>query len=282
MQKNVSTIRIGLATCSEDNTVRFWNSEFNTVEIINMQGRVWETLIKENRIFIGSDEELCIFQELNVNSIASLREVKIFYNAGGSIFSVKIDEHGVYMGLGTLEDSFENFVVDSNGKMIGVMGNTEIGIYSASGVRKKYFDNGKDPCFIVSDRIVYLNGSDLIFVPENVIETKTSIADISKNLYTDNKRVILNANNTCVYSVSAKPLHTFNIAANKAIFVSQYFVLFDDQIHVFDEKFNELEVLDRNVVYFIQHDGVLFCSTVNKTFNIKFEGVEAHLNHLKY
>ncbi|ELA40938.1 uncharacterized protein VICG_02027 [Vittaforma corneae ATCC 50505] len=284
--KNVNTVKplkSGFASCSEDSTVRFWNNEFKTVDILNMQGRVWDLYVKEGKIFVGSDEELSVFQELSSSPTAALRENKIFYNIGSEVFSVKVDELGAYKELGTLDGPFEYFVSSPNGKLIAVVGNLEINVYSVLGMRKKYSDSGRDLCFIDTDRFVYLKDSDVVFVSRNEVETKMHL-DINRLLYSNTKKMIANAKKTALYSIDSRItlVHEFDITVQKAIIVNEHFILFGDQIHIFNAKLEEVGVLEHRVENFIDHDGILIFSTVNMTFYLILDGDKVHLSHLKH
>lgn len=285
--KNVNKIRAlrnGFASCSEDNTVRFWNNEFKTVEVISMQGRVWDLYPIDDKIFVGSDEELCVFQELNVMPTTILKENKIFYNFGTTIYFVKTDDLGAYKELGAIEESFESFTVNSNGKLIAIEGKLEIGVYSALGMRKKYSDRGKNLFFIDTDRLVYLKDTELIFVMRNEIEMKQKVPGIRKLLYADEKWAIVNTGKTGVYSIgeSFGLLHEFDIIAKRSIAIGQFFILFNDQIHIYNKNFDEIETLIYTVEHFIIHNDVLFFSTSSKSFYLLFDLEKCHLFNMKY
>lgn len=285
--KNVNVVKplkSGFASCSEDNTVRIWNSEYKTTEVLPLQGRAWDVYYKDGKVFVGSDEELSVFQELSSVSIGILREGKIFYNIGNTIFSVKSDELGAYKELGELGDTFESFTVNSNGKLVAIMGNEEISVNSTLGMRKKYTDQGRDLCFIDAEKFVYLKNGEMIFVTKNEVTSKVAVEDINRVLYANETKVILNARKTAIYTIG-KPgssIQELGITASKATMVGDYTVLFGEQIQIFNKNLEETAVLDYAVVSFILHDNIVMFSTVNKTFYLIMHEEQAHVSQMRY
>lgn len=145
---SVQALKNEFASCSEDNTARIWSKDLKLIEVLNLQGRVWDLYMKDNKIFVGSDEELCIFEEVSSIFIATICENKIFYNAGNALNTVKYDEIGAFKELGLLGDNFESFKVSPGGKFIAFLGNNQISLHSPLGMRKRYSDSGKI-CFLL-------------------------------------------------------------------------------------------------------------------------------------
>lgn len=285
--KNVSTVRAlknGFASCSEDGTVRFWtNDEYKLVEVLNMAGRVWDLYSKDGKIFVGCDEELCVFQEHRSASIAVLREGKVFYNIKNTIFTAKTDELGAYRELGTIEDSFESFSVNPNGKLIGVVTDSHVTVNSTLGMRKKYSDNGKDIYFVDSDKFVYLKDSEIVTVSKNEIESSIHIENLQRILYANTEYMILDVGKTAVYKIGSQdPIHDLGISVVKATIIREHFVLFGDQIHIYNKKFEKIATLDYTVIHFAEHEGILFFSTSNKTFYLIIYQNKVHASQVKY
>lgn len=281
----VKNLKNGFATCSEDNTVRFWSKEYRTLDIIDMQGRVWDIYVKDNKIFIGSDEELCVFQEISSSITAVMRDNKILYNQGNTLLSVKTDDLGAYKELGSIEDGFDRFEINQSGKLIAIQLNNDLNVYSILGMRKKYSDVGKDLYFIDQDRFVYLKGHKLILVAKNEIELQIEIPEISKILHLDTEYIVFaTQNSTLIHTLdeSFAPIHEFTIIADKCAVVNNSYVLFSDQIHVYNHHFDEIGVFDHRVECNIVSEDVLYFNTVNKTFYMLFENDKAHIYPMKY
>lgn len=279
----VRTLRNGFASCSEDDTVRFWTSDFKMADVVSMQGRVWDAYLKDSRIFVGSDEELCVFQEVSTQTIALLRENKIFYNVGNTVFSVKTDELGAYKELGSIDESFDSFTVSPNGKLLGVMANGEVSVNSTLGMRRKYTDSGRDLCFIDSDTFVYLKNKEIITVVRNEVESKLNVGNIQRILCANSKHIIVNTGKTAIYTVgSDSPLKELDVTVQRATIMRGYFILFGDQIHIYNRKVEKVATLDHSVVNFIQHDDILYFSTPSKTLYLILHKDEIHIAHLRY
>jgi len=284
--KNVNAVRAlrsGFASCSEDDTVRFWTEEYKLAEVVSMQGRVWDAYAKENKIFVGSDEELCVFQELSSQTTGVLRENKIFYNVGSEVFSVKTDELGAYKELGAIDEAAETFTVSPNGKLIGVMGNMEISVCSTLGMRKKYSDGGRDLWFIGPDRFIYLKKGEIISVAQNEVEGRFRVEGIEAILSANGKQAIVNAGRTGIYTIGTEqPPQEFDVTVQKATMVGEYFILFGEQIYVYNRKAERVATVEHVAVSFVQHEDVLYFSTASKTFYMIVQKDEVHVSPLKY
>lgn len=281
----VKNLKNGFATCSEDNTVRFWNKEYRTLDVIDMQGRVWDIYIKDSKIFVGSDEELCVFQEISTSVTAVMRDNKIFYNQGNTILSVKTDELGAYKELGTIEDGFDRFEINQNGKLIAIQLNSDLSVYSILGMRKKYADSGRDFYFIDQERFVYLKGQSLVLVSKNEIELQVEIPEASKILCANTKNVVFNTqNSTTIHTLdeSLSLIHRFEIVADKFIVFDDHYLLIKDQIFVYNRQFDEIGVFDYRIDCYAICGDILYFNTANKTFYMLFEETRAHLYPTKY
>lgn len=281
---SVCSLKIGFASCSEDNTVRIWNNDFKTTCILSLQGRVWDLYMKDEKLIVGGDEELCIFQETKAISTAIMKENKIFYNQGTTIYSVKNDEIGAYKELGSVDEDIETFTVNSNGKLIGTTGGSEVNVFSTLGMRKKYTDSGKDIHFIDVDKFVYVKEAALVFVSKSKVESTVKIPELTKILFADAEWIIVNTKKTTVYSIKEEPcvVHEFDRLVNKAIMIDNHPVLFDkQQVHVFDKEFQEIETFDHAVESFLVQDSVLYFSTSNRSFYMLFGEDKTHLSNMK-
>ncbi|KAM0681745.1 hypothetical protein GINT2_000259 [Glugoides intestinalis] len=280
---SVCSLKVGFASCSEDNTVRIWDNDFKTTCILSLQGRVWDLYMKDEKLIVGGDEELCVFQETKAVSTAIMKENKIFYNQGRTVYSVKNDEIGAYKELGTVDEEIENFTVNPNGKLIGTTGGNEVNVFSTLGMRKKYTDSGKDIHFIDVDRFVYVKEASLVFVSKNNVESTVKIPELTKILFADSQWIILNTKRTAIYNIKEEPhlVHEFDRLVHKAIIVDRHTVLFDKQVHIFDSEFEEIETLDSAVENILVQESVLYFSTANRSFYMLFGEGKTHLSNMK-
>jgi coatomer subunit beta' len=338
--KNVNSLQLlknGFSSCSEDNTVRIWSKEFKSVEILNLQGRVWDLNFKNSKLFVGSDEEFCIFEENGSFLISKLVENKLFYNTGSVLKSAKIEEIGAFKELGELEKDFEDFKISPNGKLIAISGNGKITINSTLGMRRRYQDEGKDVFFTSNDEFIYLTKDSQIFtVEKNEIKNKMKLDNIISILYCDDRnRIIVNrlqetasqkstprkiasrkddndSSNTSnqndhlndikeltfvteLYEIDSDQLNLinqftgksdFNMPAlsyfNAAFILDDYFLLCNDKISIFNEKFDLIEVLDYSIESYCISQNVLYFTSSNKCFYLLINDNKAFVFPMKY
>lgn len=289
--KNVNSVQLlknGFSSCSEDNTARIWSKDFKLVEVLNLQGRVWDLYMRDNKIFVGSDEELCVFEEISSLTIAVLCENKIFYNTGSTLNSTKYDEIGAFKELGTLESDFESFKVSPNGKLIAVLGNNKITVNSALGMRKRFSESGKDFFFINNDKFAFMKDNSIIFINKMEVENTFEIEGLAKILYCDSEHIVVNIDNDsskcCIYSYgeSLNLISEFKTTFEKATVIDDYLVLFDDKIHIFNRNFEKSEALDFCVQSFYVKDKVLYFSTVNKSFYLLMNKNKSYIFPMKF
>lgn len=289
--KNVNSVQIlknGFSSCSEDGTVRIWSKEFKAVEILNLQGRVWDLYMKGNKIIVGSDEELCVFEENSSLVVATLCENRIFYNVGSVLNSTKYDEIGAFKELGALESDFESFKVSPNGKFVGILGNGSITVNSALGMRKRYSDRGKDLFFIDNDRFVYLKDSELVFVNKAEIENTITVEGLIRIIYCDSKHIIVSttrdSEKCCIYTNdnSFNLLNEIPNSFDKATVIGDNYVFFNDKIHIYNDKFKKIKSFDLHIESYYAADGVLYFSTSNKSFYLLINEENAFIFPIKF
>lgn len=280
----VQALRGGFASCSEDTSVRLWSNDFKTTEVISMQGRVWDLCVKSNRVFVGSDEELAVFQEAVPSSHAFMCGSKIFYNTKNVLNSVKIAERGAFKEIGNLDDDYEAFAVNEIGKLVVVTGKDGFTVYSTLGMRKKYSDAGKSPCFFGSDGLMYLKDQEIVITRRNEVEHAFPTEDAERILATDGNRAFVNGQKTFLYCISqeeCKIVHEFDVRACKAAFVGEHFILMDEKIHIYNKEFRKVETLDHEVESFCISENIFYFSTQNKSFYLVIAG-RVYINAMRF
>lgn len=281
----VQATKNGFASCSEDTSVRFWNYDLKTIEVISMQGRVWDLCVKNGNVFVGSDEELAVFQEIRACSRAFMCGNKIFYNVKNVLNSVKADEIGAFKEIGSLDEDYETFAVNENGKLVVVAKKGEFAMYSTLGMRKKYSDQGKSPCFLGPDGLVYLKDQEIVVVRKNERECSFPIDGASRILLAEGDRVFVNGSRTCLYAISQQGcelVHEFGIRAHSAAFIGECFILIDEKIHVYGRDFSEVESLDYEVESFCISEDIFYFSTQNKSFYLMIAGDKVYLSSMRF
>lgn len=281
----VQATKNGFASCSEDTSVRFWNYDLKTTEVINMQGRVWDLCVKDGKIFVGSDEELAVFQEVRSSSHAFMCGHKIFYSVKNVLNSVKTDEIGAFKEIGDLDDDYETFTVNENGRLVAVVNKSGFTVYSTVGMRKKYSDAGKSPCFFGPDGFMYLKDRELAIVRKNELEHSFPVEDASRVLLAGRGHAFINSSRTCLYSIDdsgCELAHEFDIRAHKAAFIGECFILMDEKIHIYSSNFDEFETFDHGVESFCIFEDIFYFSTQNKSFYLMIVGNKAYINSMRF
>jgi len=284
--KNVTRViamKNGFISCSEDSTVRFWNNDYKTFEVISLQGRIWELCYKDNKVFVGSDEELAVYQESKPNNFAVLCDNRIFYNQKDTFFSTKTDELGAVKELGSFEADFNSFSINSTGKYVGVTYDGEFIIYSILGMRKKFADAGKDLHFFDQDGMVFLKNGNIVVGRKNEISDEKAIENATKILFCDGNSILINTSKTCLYSLDFKLIHEFNICAKYGALIGKNTVLMtDNKIHFFDDNFNTIDILDFEVDQYKICDDIMYFSSNNKSFYVIVANNKISINNMKH
>lgn len=79
----------GFCSCSGDGSVGLWNSDLTCAGIKNTKGRAWAALVVGKKLFIGSDNELCVYDEKETNNCICGGNDRILYNTGNVIKSIR-------------------------------------------------------------------------------------------------------------------------------------------------------------------------------------------------
>lgn len=278
----VKKLKNGFATCSEDSTVKFWNDEYNLYETIRCAGRAWDILYKSGKIFIGSDEELTIFQEAKNDNNAHLADNRIFFSIKDTFCSSKLEEIGVWKELGELEANFNSFVVNSCGKMVAFLNDGSFNVYSTLGMRKRFSDDGSNVCFFGYDGFVYIKNQSIYIARKTEIVESKEIKNLESILYADEMIVIVNSLSTTLFSIELEELHKFEILAKFATLCGENYILMNDQLHIFDKNFKKIVSLNYNVSQFAVNEGVLFFTESQKTYYLLVYNGKYYVHSIKH
>lgn len=278
----------GIASCSEDGTVRLWNNNFKVTAARSFSGRIWSIYVSDGKVFVGGDEELVVLKEEVKRTMHAYSAGKIFYNQGDMLKMMRTEEMGVSKEVGPLESSCTAIHVNSTGKMIATTGSGTIDIFSSLGLRKKLSLEGEDIVFVDDAVFCVKNGCNLDFYVSSTKDTSLAVPGLTELFYADSEFLIVACGREEVQVLSRKgdALYKTSILVEKATRFSDYFVFFSDKIHFYDSLFNKIDEVDVTVETFCSYNGILYVSTLFKTFYLLVtpEGVRSYpikyLGHL--
>lgn len=284
MINSIYKLSNGFCSCSGDNSIRIWNDEFKTVGIRNTNGRAWAALEMCGKLFVGSDNELCVYLQKRQANYICMSNERIFYNLGSVLKFIKVediknkmtsisDDIGIIKDIGEINDDFYEIGCNDNGKLIFVNFNEYFQIYSTLGLRKKYKNEGRCLGFITNDKFLSKTNENIILYSK--FEQFGSInIDKAFNVLYFNQDIIIcgNNKNTIILSVKdlenseSKIIHEFRIGSEKAFCFNNYIVLVNDTIHFYNTEKILIGTLNFSLTSFVINNEILCFSTHDKTY----------------
>ncbi|KAI5149776.1 coatomer subunit beta' [Enteropsectra breve] len=281
----------GFSTCSEDGTVRFWNDDYSLSSLLHVGLRIWSICEKNGRIFIGTDEELVVYEEHKIDLLGAVCDSKLIFNSHNKLKMIKLSgeeysgqtlvgtQIGVAKDLAELEENILKLKISQNGKIIGVETQDSVKVYSALGFRKKCDQEGSD-LFFIDDDLFIIRNDEAIERYEKYEQTGYYKVNGLKNiLYADSDIIVANIKNrqdiaTAVISMAdlkdgeevSDFVHIFETAAENACVLGEYLVLFGDKMKIFDSSFEQIAECKERVASYGITENVLVYETGIKSF----------------
>lgn len=284
----------GFASCSEDNTVRIWDESFKTIDIKHTQGRAWCSFEKNGKFFIGSDEELTVYNEKKTEKIAILADNKVYFNDCDVLKSAKADELMASKEIGELNPGYKSFLITENGKFLSVLYEGKFEIFSTLGMRKKIESVGESFTFIGNDYFSFKNGENLMIYNKFEKEISVKIPAFSDILFIDENIVVINKEKTCVIGRSSLDdfndeiiedsaiLYEFDLKYKIAFCFGDYLVLACEKIQFYNSDFEKIAELEHNIKSWYIKDNILYFSTERMTFYCFFAKEKLYTYPIKY
>jgi len=282
----------GFATCGEDTSVRFWSSDYKTIDVRNAVGRVWSLCEKSDRIFIGSDEELMVYSKLKNEIHVAYSNAKLFFTRGNSVHYIRPGEYSLMSkedeivgdsvypinklcdvkNLGELEEAFRAIKSNSNGKYLAVLYEYRVVIYSALGLRKKLEVESDDIIFTGEDAFVFRRKEALVFYTKLEQADSRKIPGLRKLLYADPgiAVVVLNGEDeqdtVSVIDLGAgsRVLYSSPNVPEFVVRVQDYFVFCGAKLIVYDREFHMVGAIDSRAQSIIVEGDAFIWSTASK------------------
>lgn len=315
----VKRIRGGFASCSDDGTAKLWDETFNRTTILSVAGRAWALEVLDDRVFIGSDEELIVFLEQKAKKLACMASGRFFFNANSTLKATRLDDQAVHCALesstddtgvpkdiGTLDDGFTAISATENGKFIAVCYENHFTVYSTLGLRKKLTEIGTNALFIDNETLIFQR-DDLLLCFRNFENIGTfQVGSLCALVHADSRIVVLNTtngdtNDTLVFRtpsfLTSNQDSTDDICAVRlsdascrlpltvtgAFSIGEFSVLMADKVYLYDESFQQRGVLDCQVEsYSFAGDMVVFSASQRTFYGFIIDGSikTFHLPHL--
>ncbi|TBU18039.1 WD40 domain-containing protein [Ordospora colligata] len=252
------------ASCSEDGSVRLWNSKtFKQEDMLALQGgRVWDIKERDGMMMIGCDEELIFVGAQQMSSLAGMSNGRIFYCVGNSVYGSRSDSVGVKKMISSLDFCPDELDVSPGGKMIALGNEGEYKVYSSLGFRSKYSGEGRDFQFIDEEEYVVRNGSIVNFYKKAEVLRSLEIQGISKLFYLTPKLFGANVmEHTVIYSMSGRPVCQIEGISSHLVVIGDFLIACGAAIEVYKinhemiEGFEELdiEVTDEMMTEVFEH-----------------------------
>lgn len=279
-------IQGGFISCSEDCSVKFWNSDFKCYNTMMMGGRVWDAYNKDGRIFVGSDDELGVFQVAKSTSKSFLCDNKVFYNCKGVFYSTKINDFGAFNELANFDENFTDFQVSKNGKLVAVFCDGKFVVYSILGMRKKFSGSTSSFLFFDSDSFASVQDYEISVVKKFEVCNRITIPGIEALLTfgettTSASFLAVVAGHVCHCS-DGKVVHNFGVSASRAVIIHGYYVLISSKVSIFDSDYVCVQTYDLYIESYVVSDSVLYFSTASKSHYLILSKDAFYLGALKH
>lgn len=257
----------GIVSCSEDGTIRIWNNNFKTIVVRSFIGRVWCAMEIDEKLYVGTDEELAVFEQENKRFLMSYSHDKLFYTNDDLLRMMKTNEMGIFKELGKINKEYIGMESSPTGKYIGLNSNDSVEILSSLGLRKKMKVDGTKVKFIDDNKFCICNKNTVEMYKSMELSGRVELKDLFDLLYVDGDLLVIAMNgSTQIMNHDGNVLYKFDIEAKMATLISGRVVLFADQIYFYDSKFDKIcEVKLQADSYCVDGD-VLFVSTKRTTF----------------
>src|SRR5690606_13958346 len=117
----------------------------------------------EDKLFVGTDEELVVYKEESKKCLYCYATGKIFYNKGDMLRMMKTDEMGIFKEIGKLDGDCTGIRANETGKLIGTITDGKVHVFSFFGLRKKLSVPGSDILFYGDTEFCVHSDATLLF-----------------------------------------------------------------------------------------------------------------------
>lgn len=287
-------VRFGdrMFSLSEDSYLKEWSNNFTLENKYNLGSRVWDLKFNAEKIFVATDEELVVFYRTNtIFSICSRN--RLIYVVDNKLMHHRVNEDVARDGLNlvgneclsmkkeiTLEFIPDGISISPSGKLVALVDEKNVSIYSLLGFRLKLTQPGSKLIFLNDSDFIVNNGNSVLFYrnyeiynelefpAEDIfyikggcnIETLGNV-DFTNDLIimvVDNRTKIVDFRGDVLDTLMIKPKAVAKIGSNLIFIFEEKIQIFSDH-EIFEKSIKIDDFIFEERVVMISSNGKVYC-----------------------